>query len=119
MAAREDILGNDTFVEATRLSGTGAEGRLPLTADMLREEPSGNLFGLTQNVAMGWNPAEVGRDHYCIVSTQGGLRAADGSPLALGYHTGHWEVALLVERAAATLRANDSIPFRRVLFRSL
>jgi putative YjhG/YagF family dehydratase len=111
MAAREDILGNETFVEETRLSGVGAEGRLPLTADMLREEPSGNLFGLTQNVAMGWNPAEVGRDHYCIVSTQGGLRAADGSPLALGYHTGHWEVALLVERAAATLRANDSIPF--------
>jgi putative YjhG/YagF family dehydratase len=111
MAAREDILGNETFVQETRLSGAGAEGRLPLTADMLREEPSGNLFGLTQNVAMGWNPAEVGRDHYCIVSTQGGLRAEDGSPLALGYHTGHWEVALLVERAAATLRANDSIPF--------
>jgi putative YjhG/YagF family dehydratase len=111
MAAREDILGNEAFVEATRLSGVGAEGRLPLTADMLREEPSGNLFGLTQDVAMGWDPAEVGRDHYCIVSTQGGLRAADGTPLALGYHTGHWEVALLVERAAATLRANNSIPF--------
>ena len=111
MSPREDILGNETFVQETRLSGVGAAGRLPLTADMLREEPSGNLFGLTQNVAMGWNPAEVGRDHYCIISTQGGLRAEDGTPLALGYHTGHWEVALLVERAAATLRANDSIPF--------
>jgi putative YjhG/YagF family dehydratase len=111
MAAREDILGNETFVQETRLSGVGAEGRLPLTADMLREEPSGNLFGLTQNVAMGWNPAEVERDHFCIISTQGGLRAADGSPLALGYHTGHWEVALLVERAAATVRANGSVPF--------
>jgi putative YjhG/YagF family dehydratase len=87
------------------------EGRLPLTADMLREEPSGNLFGMTQNVAMGWSPETVGRDHYCIVSTQGGLRAGDGSPLALGYHTGHWEVSLLVERAAATVRAHDSIPF--------
>jgi putative YjhG/YagF family dehydratase len=111
MTAREDILGDETFVQETRLSGVGAEGRLPLTADMLREEPSGNLFGLTQNVAMGWNPAEVGRDHYCIISTQGGLRAEDGIPLALGYHTGHWEVTLLVERAAATLRANNSIPF--------
>ncbi|HEX3053773.1 MAG TPA: dihydroxy-acid dehydratase [Aggregatilineaceae bacterium] len=66
---------------------------------------------MTQNVAMGWHPEEVGRDHYCIVSTHGGLRAEDGSPLALGYHTGHWEVFLLVERAAATLRANNSIPF--------
>ncbi|NLF78384.1 MAG: YjhG/YagF family D-xylonate dehydratase, partial [Chloroflexi bacterium] len=89
----------------------GPQGRLPLTADALREEPSGNLFGMTQNVAMGWQPEEVGRDHYCIVSTHGGLRAEDGSPLALGYHTGHWEVSLLVERAAETLRAHNSIPF--------
>ncbi len=111
MATIADILGDEAHVEGTRLFGTGPRGRLPLTADALREEPSGNLFGMTQNVAMGWQPEEVGRDHYCIVSTQGGLRAEDGSPLALGYHTGHWEVSLLVERAAATLRANDSIPF--------
>lgn len=111
MTAREDILGNDSYVRETRLFGPGSEGRLPLTADMLREEPSGNLFGMTQNVAMGWRPEDLGRDHYCIVSTQGGLRAQDGSPLALGYHTGHWEVSLLVERAAATIRANNGIPF--------
>jgi putative YjhG/YagF family dehydratase len=111
MVTIEDILGNDTHVQETRLFGAGAEGRLPLTADMLREEPSGNLFGMTQNVAMGWHPEEVGREHYCIVSTQGGLRAEDGSPLALGYHTGHWEVPLLVQRAAATIRANNGIPF--------
>lgn len=111
MIAKEDILGSDALVQQTRLFGAGRKGRLPLNADMLREEPSGNLFGMTQNVAMGWHPDEVGRDHYCIVSTQGGLRAEDGSPRALGYHTGHWEVSLLVERAAATLRANDSIPF--------
>lgn len=111
MFSAEDILGNEMFVNESRLSGEGPAGRLPLTADMLREEPSGNLFGMTQNAAMGWNPDEVGQDHYCIISTQGGLRAEDGSPLALGYHTGHWEVALLVKRAAATLRANHSVPF--------
>lgn len=111
MTTRNDILGNETAARETRLFGKGPRGRLPLTADALREEPSGNLFGMTQNVAMGWHPEEVGRDHYCIVSTQGGLRAEDGSPLALGYHTGHWEVPLLVERAAATLRAHNSIPF--------
>lgn len=107
----EHILGNETHVQESRLSGTGPAGRLPLSADQLREEPSGNLFGMTQNVAMGWNPEEVGRDHYCIVSTQGGLRDEDGSPVALGYHTGHWEVPLLVRRAAETIRANNAIPF--------
>ncbi len=111
MTLTDDILGSETTVRETRLFGKGPQGHLPLTADALREEPSGNLFGMTQNVAMGWPPEEVGLDHYCIVSTQGGLRAEDGSPLALGYHTGHWEISLLVERAAATLRANNSIPF--------
>jgi putative YjhG/YagF family dehydratase len=111
MPTKENILGSDAFVKETRLAGKGPEGRLPLTAEMLRQEPSGNLFGMTQSVAMGWNPEEVGRDHYCIVSTQGGLRAPDGSPLALGYHTGHWEVSLLVEQAAATIRQNNGIPF--------
>src|SRR5512133_1637050 len=111
MTIREDSLGNEAHVQGTRLCGSGPKGRLPLTANMLREEPSGNLFGMTQNAAMGWNPEEVGRDHYCLVSTHGGLRAEDGSPLALGYHTGHWEISLLVERAAATFRANNSIPF--------
>lgn len=111
MATQDEILGNETAARETRLFGEGPQGHLPLTADALREEPSGNLFGMTQNVAMGWHPEEVGRDHYCIVSTQGGLRAEDGSPLALGYHTGHWEISLLVERAAATLRDHNSIPF--------
>lgn len=111
MTTRDDILGDETAVRETRLFGKGPQGRLPLTADALREEPSGNLFGMTQNVAMGWHPEELNRDHYCIVSTHGGLRAEDGSPLALGYHTGHWEVSLLVERAAATLRDHNSIPF--------
>jgi dihydroxyacid dehydratase/phosphogluconate dehydratase len=78
---------------------------------MLLNEPSGNLFAMTQNVAMGWNPEEVGRNQYLILSTHGGLRAEDGSPIALGYHTGHWEVNLLVRRAAETLRAHDTIPF--------
>jgi putative YjhG/YagF family dehydratase len=111
MITMNDILGNEAQVQASRLSGQGPAGRLPLTPDMLRDEPSGNLFGMTQNVGMGWDPDEVGRDHYVIISTQGGLRAEDGSPIALGLHTGHWEVVLLVKQAAETLRANEAIPF--------
>jgi len=95
----------------TRTRSQPRDGKLPLTETMLLNEPSGNLFGLTQNVGMGWNPDEVNRDQYVIVSTHGGMRAEDGSPIALGYHTGHWEVNLLVREAAETLRDQGAISF--------
>ncbi len=107
----EDILGSAQLVADTHTSGHGRDGKLPLTGDMLLNEPSGNLFGLTQNVAMGWNPEEVNNEQYLIVSTHGGLRAPDGSAVALGYHTGHWEVNLLVQAAAETFRDQGSVPF--------
>ncbi len=106
-----DVLGDGQFIETTRLQGQGPDGRLPITEEMLRNEPSGNLFGLTQNAGMGWHPAEVGRPQYLILSTQGGLRDSDGRPLALGYHTGHWEINLLVKQAAETLKAQGVLPF--------
>src|SRR5438876_11076727 len=90
------VLGSASAVAAGRLAGEGPAGRLPLTPDMLREQPSGNVFGLTQNGGMGWSPASLGGPQYVIVSTHGGLRSDDGSPVALGYHTGHWEIGLLV-----------------------
>jgi hypothetical protein len=81
-------------------AGEGPRGRLPLTAEMLLERPSGDIFGLTQNAGMGWDPRELGRPQYLILGTQGGVRAPDGRPIALGYHTGHWEIGLLIEAAA-------------------
>lgn len=108
---------NDLFpatspeVYQVRTRAPGPAGQLPIDATMLLEQPSGNLFGLTQNAGMGWNPAELGRKQFLILSTQGGLRAADGSPVALGYHTGHWEIGLLVEAAARELRRLKTIPF--------
>ena len=107
----EEILGSDPEVAQTRLRAAGPAGKLPLTEEMLLHEPSGNLFGLTQNAGMGWNPSEVNRDAFLILSTHGGLRQEDGQPLALGYHTGHWEVNLLVGEAAATLKARGALPF--------
>jgi len=107
----DSVLGSASAIAAGRLAGEGPAGRLPLTADMLREEPSGNVFGLTQNVGMGWSAASLQGPQYVIVSTQGGLRNEDGSPVALGYHTGHWEIGLLVRAAAETLRAAGAIPF--------
>src|SRR4051794_19243715 len=89
----------------------GPTGQLPVTEDLLLNRPSGDLFGLTQNAGMGWNPSELGRKQFLILSTQGGLRAADGKPIALGYHTGHWEIGLLVQAAAEELRRLNTIPF--------
>ena len=84
---------------------------MPLSAEMLLSEPSGNLFGLSQNAGMGWEPARLLDPEFLILSTHGGLRAEDGTPVALGFHTGHWEVGLLVAEAARELKAQRTIPF--------
>jgi xylonate dehydratase len=94
-----------------RTKAPGPQGRLPLTEEMLRNRPSGDVFGLTQNAGMGWEPSEVGRKQFLILSTQGGLRAPDGRPVALGYHVGHWEISLQVEAAARELRTLGGLPF--------
>lgn len=105
------ILGTAEPLLRSRTSGEGPTGQLPITDKMLREEPSGNLFGLTQNAGMGWRASEIGRDPFLILSTSGGLRAPDGSPIALGYHTGHWEIDRLVKVAAETLSEAGALPF--------
>ena len=97
------------FDIATR--APGPPGSLPLTEDMLRERPSGDLFGWTQNAGMGWDPATLGGREFLILSTHGGIRRADGTPVALGYHTGHWEVGLLMEAAADEFKRARAIPF--------
>ncbi len=89
----------------------GPEGSLPLTAEMLLNKPSGDIFGLSHNTAMGWAPTELRREEFLILSTQGGIRAPDGSPIALGYHTGHWEVGLLMQAVAHELKELAAIPF--------
>ena len=111
MSNPADVLKTDERIFQVRTKAPGPEGRLPLTAEMLLDRPSGDLFGLTQNVGMGWDPAEVGRKPFLILSTQGGMRAPDGKPIALGYHTGHWEIASLVEAAARELRRLGTVPF--------
>jgi putative YjhG/YagF family dehydratase len=89
----------------------GPAGVLPLNAEMLLTQPSGNLFGLTQNAGMGWAPESLLDPEFLILSTHGGLRADSGEAVALGFHTGHWEVGLLVAEAARELKALHAIPF--------
>ena len=101
----------DVSIYDVQTSADGPSGALPLTDEMLRHRPSGDLFGWTQDAAMGWEPAQLARDEYLILSTMGGMRAPDGSPIALGYHTGHWEIGLLVKAAADRIKQRDGIPF--------
>ena len=98
-------------IYALRTKAKGPIGALPLTEDLLLHSPSGDLFGLSQNAGMGWKPDEVGRKQFLIMSTQGGVRAPDGTPIALGYHTGHWEIGLLVEAAANEFKTKGALPF--------
>jgi putative YjhG/YagF family dehydratase len=102
---------DDPTIYELRTRAPGPAGSLPLTEDLLRTAPSGDLFGLTQNVGMGWEPARSNDRQFLILSTAGGLRAPDGKPIALGYHTGHWEIAVQVEAAARELRALGAVPF--------
>ena len=89
----------------------GPAGALPISAEMLLTEPSGNLFGLSQNAGMGWEPNRLLDPEFLILSTHGGLRAENGEAIALGFHTGHWEVGLLVAETARELKALRAVPF--------
>ncbi len=98
-------------LESVSTHAPGPSGKLPITAEMLLQQPSGNLFGLSMNAGMGWSPDKLGGPEVLILSTHGGLRADDGTPIALGFHTGHWEVGLLVGEAARELKSVGAVPF--------
>ena len=102
----------DESVFEVRTRAPGPEGRLiSLTEERVIESPSGDIFGYSQNAGMGWNPAELGRPEFLILSTMGGIREPDGRPVALGYHTGHWEIGLLMREAALEIHRLGGIPF--------
>ncbi len=95
-----------------RSKAPARSGSLPITPEMLLERPSGDLFGWAQNAGMGWAPNKLqAAREILILSTHGGIRAEDGTPIALGYHTGHWEVGLLMQAAAKELSALGAVPF--------
>lgn len=115
---RNDLQEDESVLDSTdatifdiQTKAAGPVGRVPINAELLLNSPSGNLFAYSQNAGMGWNPSELGRKEFLILGTQGGIRAADGRPIALGYHVGHWEVGLLMKAAAEELTAASTIPF--------
>jgi putative YjhG/YagF family dehydratase len=108
----EQIVGGDgERIFDIQTNSPGPIGKLPITGEMLLNWSSGDLFGLSQDAAMGWAASQLGRKEFLILSTSGGIRADDGTPIALGYHTGHWEVGLLMRAAAAEFKSRGAIPF--------
>ena len=101
--------GPENYDISTRAPGPA--GALPFTDEMLRQRASGDLFGWSQDAGMGWDPVRLGGAEVLLLSTHGGIRASDGTPIALGYHTGHWEVGLLMQAAAEELKAAGAVPF--------
>ena len=108
-----DVLGTgtDPALREIQTHADGPKGKVPFTAEFLIEEPSGNHFGMTQNAGMGWNPSELLRKQFIILSTVGGVKAEDGYPIALGLHTGHFELRDMVTSAAEEFKLLKSVPF--------
>ena len=104
-----DVLSDDPLQILTHAKGPS--GSVPFTENFLTNGASGDHFGMTQNAGMGWSPVELLRKQFVILSTAGGLREPDGTPIALGLHTGHFELSTMVEVAARELREQKAIPF--------
>lgn len=94
-----------------RTKAAGPVGRLPINAEFLQNAPSGDLFGMTMNAGMGWKPDRMRGDEIMIVSTKAGLRSIDGSPTALGLHSGHYELDIQTEAVATEIERLGGIPF--------
>lgn len=91
--------------------GPGPEGKLPLSEQMLRHRPSGDAFGMTEDAGMGWTPGALAGPQFVLISNLGGVRADDGTPIALGYHTGHWELGLAMTAAADEIKRAGGVPY--------
>lgn len=89
----------------------GPEGSLPLTPEMLRERPSGDIFGMTLDAGMGWDPDKLNGKQVLILGTVAGIRDQDGTPVALGYHTGNYEVGLQMRAAAEEIAKFGGVPY--------
>jgi hypothetical protein len=70
----------DEDLSAITSAQPGPPGALPISPRDLLERPSGDIFGWSLDVGMGWPAADLRRPEVLILSTQGGIRNPDGTP---------------------------------------
>lgn len=102
---------DSSLFETIKTHNQGPSGVLPVTEEELKQSPSGNIFGMTMNAGMGWDPHKLNNDDILILSTLGGMRAEDGHPIAVGLHQGHFELGLQVKAAADELMKRGDLPY--------
>lgn len=109
----ESIFDNEdkSLYESIQTHADGPKGKLPLSREQLTKAPSGNVFGMTLNAGMGWEPSKLMGNDVMILSTMGGMRGEDGHPIALGLHTGHYELGLQVKAAADKVMELGGLPY--------
>lgn len=109
-----DVLGNKRVAPNSwdfETHAEGPDGKIEFSPEMLINEPSGNIFAQSQNVGMGWDPKSLWGTQYMILSTMGGMRSDDGTPIALGHHTGHFELGMLIKTAAEQFKELGGVPY--------
>ena len=109
MESNDDV--KDVSLYDINTHAEGPKGKLPFSEEFLRESPSGHIFGMTLNAGMGWNPERLNDEDVLILSTQGGIRGEDGSTIAVGLHTGHFELGLQMRAAADELAHLGALPY--------
>ena len=72
-------------------------GHLPLQPDFLTDAPSGHVFGWTRDAAIGWLPYDSTKTSISSSVSKMASVQKMAPPIALGYHTGHFEFGLLAQ----------------------
>lgn len=111
MSLKKIYSNEDKSLYKVQTHSEGPKGSLPLTPELLKNSPSGNIFGMTLNAGMGWEPSKLLGDNVLILSTQGGIRDNDGTPIAVGLHTGHFELGVQMKAAAGAIKKLGGVPY--------
>lgn len=111
MSVRAIFDNDNREIYRVRTHAAGPQGELPLTPEMLINRPSGDIFGMTMNAGMGWSPEALDREGILLLSTLGGLRGADGKPVALALHQGHYELDIQMKAAAEVIKDHNALPY--------
>ena len=111
MAGKSFLQVEDDGIFKIRTHADGPSGKLPLSPEMLQKLAVRRPLRVKPKRRHGLEPEGNAGPQVLILNSHGGIRKPDGSPIALGYHTGHWEIGLLAQTAATELKGLGAVPF--------